>query len=148
MRKFSLTKSNSGTTAIEFAVIAPVLFFLTMAIVEIGLMRFTQGVLTAAVGKAIENTENIPANVNGCGQLNNTSITSQFGTIANLIIDPSRLHVITQNSAGVTSTVSLGEATLINVTYDWLYFTPFFSSVAGSNGFTIRVSNSYYRQKC
>ena len=58
MHKPSLKRCHSGATALEFALIAPVLFLLLMGIIEFGLIFFTSSVLEGAtsVGSRIGKT--------------------------------------------------------------------------------------------
>lgn len=46
------TRSRSGVAAIEFALVAPILFVLIMAVLETGLIYFAQFVMKDAVAKA------------------------------------------------------------------------------------------------
>ncbi len=47
-----LLKSNSGTAAVEFAIIAPLLFVLVFGIIEFGAMLYNQSVITNASREA------------------------------------------------------------------------------------------------
>lgn len=152
-------KNTRGVTAVEFAMVAPVFFFAMGAVVETGLMLFTEYVLQSSVQEAARQVRT--------GQAQSAGMSaSQFKTevcdLAGVIMDcEADVHVYVKSAAtfsalqtATPSYLSVGnsyggapestsyscggpsQAVAIIATYDWDIVLPFmgaFGNVDGGN---------------
>src|SRR5690606_32071705 len=120
---------NSGATALEFAIIAPVLFLLLFGIIEFSLMMFASSVIEGATAHISRMSKT------GAER----SLASDSGTRAaedkarlremilkrgGGVIRDAYLHVTTQPQSSQRDTVgAAGEKVLYSVNYDWHVLT-------------------------
>lgn len=140
-----LKKNEEGATAIEFAMVAPVLLLLIFGIIELGIMFTTQSALEGAASNAAR-TYKAEARSNSNG--------AAIGLIRNLIVSygggllkPGKMRVVAQrlgswgsssmpNSANNNTGNSgrTGQIIQYRVYYNYSISTPILKNVFGSNG--------------
>lgn len=147
----SSNRERRGVTAIEFALLAPVLFTFLIGIVEVSLMLLAQHLLenatynasrTAKTGYVAASktqletvTEVLHSRLSGLAPLlDPTKVSITYTTYANL------------SNIGVTGqgTESLGTASQIvvyTVSYPWKIFTPIMSSALGHDDGTLTLTS-------
>jgi Flp pilus assembly protein TadG len=161
-----LSKSESGSAAIEFAMVGAPFFFLLGCIIEIGLMIFVEGSIQAAVTKASRDLRT--------GQAQNANVTAaQFKSkvceLAGIVVDCGKITVYVDAAANgsfatlranLPSFVDVGpkpdgtpNATAFNcgapsipvgivASYDWKFAFPFLApleNVDSASGSTRRL---------
>lgn len=147
-------KSNNGTAALEFALIAPILVFVLMAIVEISMMTFAAISLD---GSAIEVARRIrtgQAQASGdamndfstalCSQLDSMLTCGDLFYDARIMTDYSSISLDTEYDPDTDEPIvygfsagSSGDIVVVRVMYWWTINTPmisvFFETVPGTN---------------
>jgi Flp pilus assembly protein TadG len=142
-----IARDDSGATAIEFAMVAPVFFLVLGAIVETGLMLFTEYVLQSSVQEAARQVRTGQAQTAGMSE---ATFKTEVCDMASIVLDcasdvtvyvrseanfaalqaaiPSYLAVGASygGAAGVTSydCGAASEAVAIIATYDWDFVMP------------------------
>lgn len=139
-----IKKNQEGATAIEFAVVAPVLFMLIFGIIEFGILFTTQSALEGATSSAAR-TYKAQARTGNAGAQTNAihSLIAQYGRG---VVKPAKLRVVAArlNSWGSGSMPndvnsssgragSTGQIIQYRVYYDYDVLTPFLSRVIGDN---------------
>lgn len=138
----ALRGNNEGATAIEFAMVAPVLFTLIFGIIEFGLMLSTQSALDGAASNAARVYKaKARSTIDGadCDAIH--FLMTQYG---GGLIDPSRLrisavqlakwgdakmpHDIKKNEGYAGRT---GQITHYRIKYDYSTYTPFLAELFG-----------------
>jgi Flp pilus assembly protein TadG len=143
LRKYQ--RSQSGVTAVEFAIVAPPFLALMMAIFETGIMLFSEYVIEHGVGKAsrmIRTGEVQTANMS-----KSEFKTLVCGKLAAFLDCDTNLHVVVRSFSKFSDVTALsplnddGELTaaatsgayapgdpyqvvVVNVYYEWSLFTP------------------------
>jgi Flp pilus assembly protein TadG len=139
-----MIRSEKGVSAVEFALIAPLLFVLTFGIVEFGLLLFDKAVVTNASreGARAAIVFNVADDVytpltdteikdivktyangdDGRGHLVNLGGTSNLLTDADIDIDPSEENRVSEGDITVT----------VTFTYDFLVFPDLTELLGGS----------------
>jgi Flp pilus assembly protein TadG len=153
------TRSDSGVSAVEFVLIAPIVFLLLGVIIETGLMLFTEITLQDATDAAARTIRTGKAQMTGLTAANlKTAICAEVGhlvscskvvvyvnsdgTFANLLADVPPYINIGPTTGGTTVSAppcynpgSPSSPAIIVATYDW-YFTSygisFWGNVAGN----------------
>ncbi|MCH2547347.1 MAG: pilus assembly protein [Alphaproteobacteria bacterium] len=138
----ALHKNQEGATAIEFAVVAPVLFLLIFGIIEFGILFATQSALEGATNSAARTYK---------AQARDGNKGADAGTIHNLItqysgglVMPGSLRVVAKRLAnwGTSSmpknskknrgrTGGTGDIMQYRIYYDYEIKTPFLSKIMG-----------------
>lgn len=93
---------NSGTTIIEFALIAPVFFLIFMGIIEMGLIYFTQSVLDGALAHGAR----VGMTGSSVGRNRDAHILNEIARYTGGYLDASRIDVSIRS---YTSFVNIGE---------------------------------------
>ena len=122
-RQLAALKSESGAIAIEFALIAPILFSMTFGIIEFGRAAFTQGVLLYA---AEEATRYAIVHYDATTTEVKAVAASKF-----LLIDPENITSFT-----VTAPVDPDDQTrliTVSLAYEFDFLLPFKSIILTSN---------------
>lgn len=149
-----LRKDNKGATAIEFAIVAPVLFLLIFGIIEFGLMMSTQSALDGAATHAARTYKALARSGNpGANTATIHGLITQYGSG---LVDPSRTRVVARRLAnwGTASmpanrpnsnsglSGSTSEIIQYRVYYDYYTYTPFLSQILGGQRgvLTLRAS--------
>ena len=167
MRKclIRLLRQQQGATVIEFALVAPLLFFLVFAIIEFSLVMFVSSAVESPtiIGSRYGITGNLYAEFagdynddNGDGVPDNVSreafIRSEVEQRTLGLLNPSRLHISAQSFGSLgelrtaTNTANFdagaaNETVLYNVTYDWPLLTPLASTMFGQDG-VVQITSS------
>jgi Flp pilus assembly protein TadG len=141
-----LRKNQEGATAIEFAMVAPVLFMMIFGVIDCGLLLTTQSALEGATSSAAREYKALSRSTNATG--------ASAGTIRNMVIqyggglvEAGRTRVVMQRlnsgfgNAGMPDgesvtgsagqTWSNGDVVQYRVYYDFKVFTPFLAGVIG-----------------
>lgn len=144
MKRKHIIRNSDGAAAIEFAILAPVLFTLMLGIVELGLLMFASSVIENAATSAsrIGLTGNDGNNNFGDTDARRTIVENEIYKYAFGLIDPSKLsfdpvvhHSMTNvNGGGPKGLGSGNEAVTYDVSYDWEFFTPLIGDLVGTNG--------------
>ena len=148
-------QSQSGVTAIEFAIVAPPFFALMMAIFEVGIMLFSEYVIEHGVGKAsrmirtgeVQTAEMSAADFKAlvCGNLagyldcaSNLHIDVRAFADFDDVVLPAPLTPDGELSSAVTSGAydpgDPYEVVVVRVYYAWSLFTPGMSHMANMSG--------------
>ncbi len=145
----SFMRNDSGVTAIEFALIAPVFLYLLMGILELSLMFFATIIVDGAVLDAGRRIRTGQAQTSGdtlgyfttevCdhmyGVYSCSDITfdvrtfSDFASVSVPIEVDDDGEYVTEFSAG-----SSGEITAVRAIYAWNFFTPLIGAFFGEDG--------------
>lgn len=149
----TLRGNNEGATAIEFAMVAPVLFLLIFGIIEFGLMLSTQSALDGASTHAARTYKALArSGKEGANAAAIHSLITQYGSG---LVDPSRTRVVAQKLTGwgiagmpadaPENDGDAGETSEIiqyRVYYDYYTYTPFLAQVLGGDRgvITLRAS--------
>lgn len=141
----SFKQAEDGATAVEFALISPLLFFIFMAIIEISLMFFASVNLNGAAIEAARRIRTGQTQVSGnpeadftnslCGQLDTIitcdevfydarTVTSFNGVSLDIAYDPDTGEPITYGF----NTGGSGDIVLVRVMYAWSITTPTISA--------------------
>lgn len=140
--------NEKGATAIEFAMVAPVLFFMIFGVVEFGLLMATQGTLEGAVSKAAR-VYKAEARSDTTGA-NASQIKGLVAQYSSGLIKRSWLKVTvrrinswggsqgagggpTQNEINNTASGRTGRIMQYRAYYNYRVYTPFLSRVMGGN---------------
>ncbi len=144
-------KDDAGVTAVEFAMVAPVFFFAMGAVVETGLMLFTEYVLQTSVQEAARQIRTGQAQSAG---MSSTAFKTKICEVANSVMDcDTNVHVYVRSAASFTALkvatpnyLSIGatyggapsstsyscggpsQAVAVIATYDWNIVLPFMSA--------------------
>jgi Flp pilus assembly protein TadG len=130
-------RDESGATAIEFAIIAPVLFFTLLSLVEIGVLGMMTSGLDNAVVEASRRIRTGEADAAGSAAAFEDQICANMGGAMNACRD--RLTVSVQrysafSSAGAAATAApagefdkggANDIVLVKADYRWPLLTPF-----------------------
>lgn len=149
----ALRGNNEGATAIEFAMVAPVLFTLIFGIIEFGLLMSTQSALDGASTNAARKYKALARSGNpGANTAAIHTLITQYGAG---LIDPSRTRVVARrlanwgtaampanapNNGGRAGTVA--QIIQYRVYYDYYTYTPFLSQILGGNRGMITLRSS------
>jgi Flp pilus assembly protein TadG len=152
-------KANSGATAVEFAMVAPVFFMALGSVVEMGLMLFTEYVLQSSVQEAARQIRTGQAQSAG---LSSAQFKTEICDLAKVVMKcEANVHVYVRSAAtftalkaatpsyltvgtaygGATPSTSYScggpsQAVAIIATYDWDIVLPFmdaFGNIDGGN---------------
>lgn len=118
-----IRKNPRGTTAIEFAMILPVMLLFTFGFIEFGLALFTQGILNYSAEQATRYAMvNFDADNEDATYI--TGVTAQIITVAKdsfILIDESRVDVnvlVAINALDLTKTVD------VTINYNYAFIMP------------------------
>jgi Flp pilus assembly protein TadG len=167
LRRFK--RSQSGVTAIEFAMVAPPFFALMMAIFEVGIMLFSEYIIEHGVGKAArmirtgevqtQPMDKVAFKTLVCGNL-----AGYLGCEANLHVDvrafadfddiilPAPLTADGELSSAVTSGAydpgDPYEVVVVRVYYAWSLFSPGMTLMANmSDGRRLLAAGAAFRNE-
>jgi Flp pilus assembly protein TadG len=141
-----LLHCEKGVTAIEFALLSPVLFLLVMGIVEFAVVMFVSVVLEGAtdVTARLGSTGYVPTGVS-----QSQEIINNVDTVTSGLLDPNKIIITTtsysnfnnigQNGQGTPGLGGPGDVVVYTVSYPWPIMTPIVSAVIGT---TINLSAS------
>lgn len=144
-------QSRKGTTAIEFALIAPAFFLLFIGIMEISLIMLTQHLLENAAFNAsrLAKTGYV---AEGKTQLQTVTevINNELGSLSPLI-DTGKITFITTSYGDLSNigqpeqgTTGLGvaeEVVVYTVSYPWHVFTPLMREAMGDETGTLNLTS-------
>lgn len=151
-------KSRRGSTAVEFAIIAPVFFMLFIGLTEISLIMLGQHLLENATfnSSRLAKTGYITA---GKTQMETVmaALNAELGSLAPLI-DVSKvtmtstaygnLSQIGQPEQGVASLGTAQQVVVYTVSYPWKLFTPMISDIMGDeHGIMVLTSRIVVRNE-
>lgn len=145
-----LRNNEKGATAIEFAMVAPVLIWLIFGVIEFGILMATQSALEGGASKAARVYKaQARSNNNGA---NANAIRSRIARYTQGLVAPGRLrvtaNVVTWGSAsglGATPGSSsgrsggTGDVVQYRVYYNYRVHTPFLSRLIGGNNGVMRL---------
>ena len=142
-----LTRCEEGVTALEFALLSPILFLLVMGIVEFAVIMFVSVVLESATDMTarLGSTGYVPAGVSQSQEIINNVDNITAGLLqptANITITTtsySNFNNIGQNGQGTPGLGGPGDVVVYTVSYPWNIMTPIVSAVIGN---TINLSAS------
>lgn len=152
MKKNRLIRNSDGAAAIEFAILAPVLFMLMLGTVELGLLMFASSVIENAATNAsrIGLTGNDGNNNFGDTDARFAIVENEVYRFAGGLIDPARLHFdpvvynsyTNVNGGGPKGLGSGGQAVTYDVSYDWEFFTPLIGDLLGNDEGVYKITSS------
>lgn len=125
-----------GATAIEMALIAPLLFLFLLGIIEVGILFFTQSVIESATSVS-SRTGKTGFSVGGDRE---KTIRAELAARAGLFLDVSKIKINTSvhKNWDEIPALDLGnpdEIVVYRVSYPWHFFTPMLGSLmGGENG--------------
>lgn len=123
-------KDQAGGAAIEFGLLAPVLFLLFMGIIELGLLLFYITVVETSTTIATRT-----ASIQAAGQANPVegTIRAEVSNRSANLINGGALNV---NPVVVSPAAQAadGATVLYIVTYPYNFFTPLLGNILGNNG--------------
>ena len=115
-RLFRLRQDQKGVSAVEFALIAPVLFAFIIAIGELGLLFYANAGLNNALAEGARYASIYPKPAN---ELITRRITDRrFGLVASRIVGPTYVEGTTSNGVPYTE-ITLG----YSVPLDFIFFS-------------------------
>jgi len=147
-------KSNKGTTAIEFALVAPVLVFVLMAIVEVSMMTFAAISLDGAAIDVARRIRTGQAQASGdamndfstamCSHLGSTITCGELFYDARIMTNYSSITLDTEYDPDTGEPIvygfsagTSGDIVVVRVMYWWTINTPmisvFFETIPGTN---------------
>lgn len=147
-RVSGLLRHNRGATAIEFAILAPVLFLLIFGIIEFSLMMFVSSVIEGAtvtisrqsktgVGRSTASTPAARA-AEDSNRLRDMVIDRGRGIIRN-----ENLDIATRPRTSQSGTVGeASEMVIYTVSYDWEIMTPLMSTILGNDEGIFPISST------
>lgn len=134
MKKLRILKNNNGQSAVEFALIVPILLLLVFGIVEFGYAFYNKSVMehaarstlrTASIGKDISVvTQTAESSVEPLlGSV--TSSTSEGAGCTTITLSPSSGNSMTVNiTPSYSSSLKTGDSMSISIFYTLKYITP------------------------
>lgn len=147
-RLFSrLIRCNDGVTAIEFALLSPVLLLMVMGIIEFAVIMFVSVVMESATDMTarLGSTGYVPTGTSQAQEIINNvdSMTAGLLNANNITITTTSYSGFNEiGVAGQGTANSLGgpgDVVLYTVSYPWTIMTPIVSAVIG-NKITLRAS--------
>ena len=134
---FKLLRQDSGATALEFAIVAPVLFLLLFGIIEFSLMMFASSVIEGATAH-ISRMSKTGAE-RSTAEDSTTRAAEDAARLRQMILErgggvirDANLVVLTQPKESQGNTVGeAGEKVVYTVSYDWHVMTPFLGTILG-----------------
>lgn len=151
LRKLRQLRSNEkGATAIEFAMVAPVLIWLMFGVIEFGILMATQSALEGAASKAARMYKaQARSNNNGA---NANAIHNRVARYTRGLVAPGRLRVTARtvtwgNASGLGATPGsnsgrsggTGDVVQYRVYYNYRVHTPFLSRLIGGGDGMMRL---------
>lgn len=144
-------KKRKGVASIEFALIAPVLFFFLIGITEISLVMLAEHLLenatynasrTSKTGYVAENKtqietvmEELNKRLSGLAPLlDQSKVVVTYKKYADL-------SAIGQPGQGEDSLGTAGEIVVYTVTYPWKFFTPIVGDIMGDENGLMQISS-------
>lgn len=148
LRLKMIMRHNEGATAIEFALIAPVLFLLIFGIIEFSLIMFTSSVIEGATATISRQSKT--------GADRSTAATSaaraaeDSARLRQMVLDRGRgvirsqyLDVATRPRNSQSGTVGeASEMVIYTVSYDWQILTPFLAPIMGREDGVFPISST------
>lgn len=159
--RLKLFKDDSGVTAIEFALIAPVMFLIIFAIVEVGLMYLTDAVLQGSMALSKDDIKKLAVQGNADptaamrdvlndrsgGFLNTSSIgvgITSYATFADIGQQecvngavPPACSTGVQQGPGTS-----GSIIIFTASYPWLLFTPMMKHIFDNTNGVVNLTSS------
>ena len=147
----TLGKNKDGATAIEFAMVAPVLIWLIFGMIEFGIMMATQSALEGATSQAGRAYKALARSNNETGA-DASAIHSRIAQIGNGLLIPARLRITARQiswggsedfgggadeNEGYTGTT--GDIIQYRAFYDYPIHTPFLANVLGGGSGTVSL---------
>lgn len=146
----SIRSDERGATAIEFAMVAPILIWLIFGIIEFGILMATQSALEGATSKAARMYKAAArSNNNGA---NANAIHTRVSRYTRGLVAPGRLRVTARvvtwgNAAGFGGTPSnnsgrsgsTGDVVQYRAYYNYRIHTPFLSQLIGGGDGIMRL---------
>lgn len=148
--KFLNHSQEEGSAAVEFALLAPILFLFIMGILEFGLLMFASTVIenAATMASRVGLTGNdYASDGGGTDNFGDTAarqarVAAEINKFSFGLLDPAKVHFTptihsSYENAGSDKGEGLGngnEAVTYNVTYDWKFFTPLLGEFFGKGG--------------
>lgn len=148
-KKQDYINQTQGTTAVEFAVVAPVFFLLFMGIFEIGSMMYVQQALNLAIlhvsrfgrtgdtvaGQTAKQTAASLVSQYTLGLVDVSKLTLTATTYANFAAVPTNSQVLAQKlNTGNQDFGITNQIVLYTLTYNWTFYTPLVGKFLSSNG--------------
>ncbi len=153
MHRRSILQRDDGATMIEFAIIAPVLFFLMLFIIDMALYFYASSIIEIGTTKAAR--QGITGNTYGAASSRKESIRNEITRFASIIVDVNKLDIYCEpigvsfdnvdpakrqeridarpNENFACDAGAGGEAIIYHVTYDWKFFVPYVNTLVGGN---------------
>jgi Flp pilus assembly protein TadG len=144
-------RASKGTTAIEFALIAPTFFLLFIGLVEISLIMLAQNLLENATFNASRMAKTGYV-VNGETQMQTVIgvLDTELGSLAPLLdvgkitmtsTAYGNLSQIGQPGQGTTGLGTAQQVVVYTVSYPWQIFTPIISTIIGDDNGIITLTS-------
>lgn len=141
----ALFSRNEGVTAIEFAVVAPVLLFILFTMIEIGLLAYASSLLDTLTNQAARfgrTGYNYSVTQNRADFITDYIKSRGAPLLVNGNFTVTALSSLNIQAAGLGGVVSpgygnAGETIVYRVTYNWPVLTPMFRAMIGSNTYPI-----------
>jgi Flp pilus assembly protein TadG len=161
-------RARGGVTLVEFALVAPLFLLLTFAIVDNGLVLFTQSILDNATREAARQIRIGQVQLTGdttgsglfkttlCRNLGNyipcSSVQWRVQSVSSAGSFSSVSSTVTANGSGQMATTGFSPGTaqsfvLVQVGYTQRYFIPFLNHIAGATGNLLLVSNVAFQNE-
>lgn len=152
MKRKHMIHNSDGAAAVEFAILAPVLFLLLMGIVEFGLILFASSVVENAAtmagryGITGDNyTEAGDFYKNKGGLSRDDFIKKTVQDLSGGLLDPSKIEIDNRvypsfagaqagNTGAGANFGAGGQAVMYYITYRWKFFTPMVGEFFSKNG--------------
>ncbi len=151
LKRRAANKARKGVTAIEFALIAPALFFFLIGITEISLLMLTEHLLENATYNASRTAKT------GYIQEGKTQLETVMDVLLTRLsgldplLDPTKITVtstaygslsdIGQPEQGEESLGTPSQIVVYTVTYPWKFFTPLIGDIMGDQNGVINLTS-------
>lgn len=143
-----LIKRKDGATAIEFAIVAPVLFLLLFGIIEFSLMMFASSIVEGATANVSRLAKTGAERSTAADP--NARAAEDTARLRALVLDRGRgvlksdnLQITTIPRSSQSGTIgSAGEMVTYNVRYEWSIITPLLSSIMGDEDGIFSISST------
>lgn len=143
-----ITGQQAGATAIEFAIVAPVLILLLFGIIEFSLMMFASSIIEGATANISRQSKtgadrSTAADPGEQAQEDTARLQQMILARGRGVLHSDKLTVVTRPDSSVTGSVGrAGEMVIYNVRYDWNIITPFLSSMLGDEDGIFTISST------
>ncbi len=152
---FSLFRKEDGATAVEFGLIATILFLMLMGIIEFALIMYASNVVENATvaGSRVGITGRVNGSAGATVEQRDASIRQKVREFSSGLLDPAQLnidHKVFNNFENVDTNNPVagaqdfgcgGQAVLFTVTYPWDMFTPLIGQFFDNGTYNVRASS-------